>query len=184
MQSKFFPLAFLAVTVFCASGGYAQQSICPNVESIRRERLDADDYVELQQNAPEQLQIRITDVFIKRFNSQNTILPVVKRGLPPVLKEDVVDVKAVVTEVRRSKSGLKNGDPIKIYYITNKNYFVGNLENWEAINPLLMEVNKEYKVFVKRVQVQNGTDTDDGYRYVPVAYSKSFAEVKVETANK
>lgn len=194
MLGKFFIFALLSIITFFATDSLAQQPGCPNVESVRREHLDADDYTELQQNAPEQLQIKVLTVYVWRVHKQNTFNKKFFPNLPPILKSDEVSIEVEITEVKSSKSGLKSGNVINIHYTTNQNYIVlfktsqnrtiGDLENWEAISPLLMEVNKEYKVFVKRVQVQNGTDTDDGYRYVPVAYSKSFEEVKVEASNK
>ena len=181
MQSRFLIFALLSAVTFFATDSLAQQPGCPGVESVAREHFDADDYAELQQNASEQLQIKVIRVVIRRSSRQNSYSPKYLPGLPPVLKLDVVEIEAQVTEVKKSKSGLKNESFIKIYYITNQNFVAGNLKNWEAISPMLMEVNKTYTVFLKNEQIKDGSfddNGDNGYRYVPVAYSKSFEQVK------
>ena len=186
MRNKCLIFALLLLT-FCAADSLAQQPGCPSIESVSRERLGADDYTELQEKASEQLKVEILTVSVWRSHRQNTYNKKVFPNLPPVLKSDEVAIDAKVIEVKKSEFGLKSGDTITIYYTTNQNYEIlikvndrtaGGLKYWEAINPLLMEVNREYKVFVDRVQVKNGTDTDNGYRYVPAAYSKSFEEVE------
>lgn len=181
MRSSFFIFALLSVVALFANDSLAQQPGCPGIESVLKEHLEADDYARLQQNAPEQLQIRVLKVIVRRVQQQNTILPVIKRGLPSVLKSDEVEIEAKVTEAKRSKSGLKNENFIKIYYTTNQNYSLADLEIWEAISPPMLEVNSLYEVYLKRIQLHTFSE-DDGYRYVPVAYSKSFQEI--ETPNK
>ncbi len=195
MRNRILIATFFLTTLFLTANNlYAQQSGCYDVKSIRGEHLDPETYAELRENAPEQLQVDIVTFNVWRNHRQNTFNKKFFPYLPPVLKSDEVTIEATVKEVKKTQSGLKRGDTINIYYITNQNYevvFKGKernispgLKNWEAINPLLMEVNKQYTVFVKRVQVKSGTDADDGFRYVPVAYSKSFEEIIQTVTNR
>ena len=136
------------------------------------------------QDAPEQLQIKVLSIKVKHTSERHAIPRSSFPNLPPVLEADIVSITARIIEVKQSKEHLQKGDVIKIYYTTNQNYHVGEPKIWEAISPPMPEAKKNYIAYLQKVQLYSPNDKDDGYRYVPVAYSKSFEKMNEDATNK
>lgn len=169
MQNKLLTF-FLLPVVFVLIGniGFAQKPECASPEV----------WAKTLQDAPEQLRIKVLNVKVKHTSERHAIPRSTFPDLPPVLEADVVSITARIIEVKQSNAGLQKGDVIKIYYTANQNYHIGEPKIWEAISPPLPEVKKSYFAFLQKVQLYSPNNKDDGFRYVPVAYSKSFEKVK------
>lgn len=178
MRNKLPIIVILVFAFFSVNGVHAQvESGCISLET----------YAEIQRKAPERLIIEVQNVSVER---QTLRLAVPIRNTPQTREWDDVYITARVLKVKRSKSGLQKDQIIKINYTTNYNPpSLANLydprANWEwfDVNVTPLEIGKTYPAFLRKHEQSAENIEKGGVLYAPIAYSKSFEEVKSVNTN-
>jgi hypothetical protein len=143
-------------------------------------------YMQMQREAPEFVYIKVLNVKVEHEKVRP--LPVTKL---PDRDFDKVTIRAEVVRVKRSKTKLKNGQIIEIYYEAdeawNSPYNLsqiagGNISAKKIIQPIkLLKKMKVYPAFLVLDAASTSIDEKGIVSYFPYAYGRSFEIVKSPT---
>lgn len=140
-------------------------------------------YMEMQREAPEFVYIKVLHVKVEHEKARP--LPATKL---PDRDFDKVTIRAAVVKVKRSRTKLKKGQVIEIYYEADKAWNApynlsqiadGNMSAKRIIQPIrLLKKMKVYPAFLTLDAASTSVDEKHIPSYLPYAYGRSFEIVK------